>query len=81
MTEQADVLGIIKEGMRRANLPDRDIERDTGLYAEGIGFDSLATAELSALLEDEFGTDPFLEADLPQTVGDILDFYERASIG
>jgi acyl carrier protein len=81
MAEQADVMGVIKEGMRRANLPDRAIDRDTGLYAEGIGFDSLATAELSALLEDEFGTDPFLEAVLPLSVGDILDFYERASIG
>jgi acyl carrier protein len=80
MPEQADIVGVIKECMRRANLPDRPIERETGLYTEGIGFDSLATAELSAVLEDEFGTDPFLEADLPQTVGDILDFYERASI-
>lgn len=80
MAEQADIVGVIKECMRRANLPDRSIERDTGLYTDGIGFDSLATAELSAVLEDEFGSDPFLEADLPQTVGDILDFYERAPI-
>jgi len=80
MAEQADIVGVIKECMRRANLPDRPIERDTGLYTDGIGFDSLATAELSAVLEDEFGSDPFLEADLPQTVGDILDFYERAPI-
>jgi acyl carrier protein len=80
MTEQADIVRVIQECMRRANLPDRAIDRDTGLYTEGLGFDSLATAELSALLEDEFGTDPFLEADLPQTVGDILDFYEHASI-
>jgi acyl carrier protein len=79
MAEQADIVGVIKECMRRASLPDRPIDRDTGLYTDGIGFDSLATAELSAVLEDEFGTDPFLEADLPQTVGDILDFYERAS--
>jgi acyl carrier protein len=79
MAEQADVLGVIRECMRRANLPDLAIERDTPLYTDGIGFDSLATAELSAVLEDEFGSDPFLEADLPQTVGDILDFYERTA--
>jgi acyl carrier protein len=79
MAEQADVLGVIKECMRRANLPDQPIERDTALYTDGIGFDSLATAELSAVLEDEFGSDPFLEGDLPQTVGDILDFYERTA--
>ena len=76
MPEQADIVGVIKECMRRARLPARPIDRETGLYADGIGVDSLATAELSALLEDEFGSDPFLEADLPQTVGDILDFYE-----
>lgn len=76
MPEQADIVGVIKECMRRASLPGRPIDRETRLYADGIGFDSLATAELSALLEDEFGSDPFLEADLPQTVGDILDFYE-----
>ncbi len=80
MTEQADIVGVIKECMRRASLPGRPIDRETGLYADGIGFDSLATAELSAMLEDEFGTDPFLEADLPQTVGDILDFYGRAPV-
>jgi acyl carrier protein len=80
MTEQADIVGVIKECMRRASLPDRPLDRDTGLYTDGIGFDSLATAELSAVLEDEFGSDPFLEADLPQTVGDILDFYQRTPI-
>jgi acyl carrier protein len=80
MTEQADILGVIRECMRRASLPSRPLDRDTGLYADGIGFDSLATAELSAMLEDEFGTDPFLEADLPQNVGDILDFYGRSPV-
>jgi len=61
---------------------DKSVEfgRHTTLYADGIGLDSLETAELSAMLEDEFGTDPFLEADLPQTVGDILDFYGRAPV-
>jgi acyl carrier protein len=80
MTEQADIVGVIEECMRRAGLPGRPLNRETGLYADGIGFDSLATAELSAMLEDEFGTDPFLEGGLPQTVGDILDFYGRAPV-
>ena len=80
MTEQADIVGVIKECMRRARLPGRPIDRETGLYADGIGFDSLATAELSALLEDEFGTDPFLEAGLAQTLVDMLDFYGRAAV-
>ena len=80
MPGHAEIVGVIKDCMERAGLPDAPVERDTGLYAEGIGFDSLATAELSAVLEDEFGSDPFLEADMPQTVGDILDFYARAAV-
>ena len=57
---------------------DKDVEfdRHTPLYASGIGLDSLETAELSAVLEDEFGRDPFSSDTTPQTVGDILDFYD-----
>jgi acyl carrier protein len=36
----------------------------------------LEAAELSAMLEDEFGSDPFSAGgDLPETVGDIVAFY------
>lgn len=52
-----------------------DLAPTTGLYADGVGLDSLETAELSAVLEDEFGTDPFSGDGLPRTVADILDFY------
>jgi acyl carrier protein len=55
-----------------------DFNRDTPLYADGIGLDSLETAELSAVLEDEYGTDPFSADAMPQTVGDIVDFYDVA---
>jgi acyl carrier protein len=37
--------------------------------------DSLETAELSATLEDELGSDPFSQGDMPRTVGEVLDFY------
>jgi acyl carrier protein len=59
---------------------DKNVEfdRSTPLYAEGIGLDSLETAELSAVLEDEFGRDPFSADTMPQTVGDILDFFDTA---
>jgi acyl carrier protein len=49
---------------------------DTGLFAEGMGLDSLQTAELSVMLEDELGRDPFSEGALPQTIAEIVDFYE-----
>lgn len=47
----------------------------TSLYADGAGLDSLETAELSAVLEDEFGTDPFSADQMPETLGDIVGFY------
>jgi acyl carrier protein len=52
-----------------------DIDLTTSLFAEGLELDSLATAELSAVLEDAVGQDPFSEGDMPQTVGEVLDFY------
>ena len=49
---------------------------ETGLWGDGLGLDSLEAAELSAMLEDEFGTDPFSAGgDLPERVGDIVAFY------
>lgn len=54
-----------------------DVGSDTALFADGIGLDSLETAELSAVLEDELGQDPFSVGDvMPRTVGEILDFYD-----
>ena len=53
-----------------------ELELDTPLYADGVGLDSLEAAELSALLEDEVGSDPFTSDEMPQTLRDILAFYE-----
>lgn len=64
--------------LERANRSP-EVETSTGLFADGLGLDSLETAELSALLEDEVGTDPFSEGLLPQTVGELLDFYGAAA--
>jgi hypothetical protein len=52
-----------------------DAELDTPLYAEGIELDSLETAEFSALLEVEFGSDPWAGDVMPETIGEILAFY------
>lgn len=72
---------ILIELLDRLNKPfDGDLEDDTPLYRDGLGLDSLEAAELSAVLEDELGTDPFSAGDeLPGTVGDILAFYDAAS--
>ena len=60
--------------LKRASKP-LEVDDSTLLFADGLGLDSLETAELSAQLEDDLGTDPFSEGQLPQTVGELLDFY------
>jgi acyl carrier protein len=72
---QAEVEQTIRTFLERANKPAEELAPETSLYAEGLGLDSLETAELSATLEDEHGTDPFSAGPMPQTVGDILAFY------
>ena len=78
MSDAADaeaVTAAIRTFLERIEKPG-DFDAGTPLYADGLGIDSLETAELSALLEDEFGTDPFNSAaEMPETVGDILSFY------
>jgi acyl carrier protein len=72
---------VISEFLEVANKPVPDeLGDDLGLYAGGLELDSLGAAELSAHLEDEFGSDPFTAAltagdDMPETVGEIVAFY------
>ena len=71
---------VIAEFLNRAGRSNDALTGDTVLFGEGLELDSLEAAELSVMLEDELGTDPFSSADqLPQTVGDILAFYEVSS--
>jgi acyl carrier protein len=60
-------LGRVKKGV--------EIDTTTSLFGDGLGLDSLETAELSALLEDEHGTDPFSSGGVPQCIDEILAFY------
>lgn len=76
----ADVEATLRAFLTRAKKPTDALAPATPLYADGIGLDSLETAELSAVLEDEFGTDPFQTDTMPQTVGDILDFYRSVAV-
>jgi acyl carrier protein len=78
-TDASRVLTIIRELLERLEKSHGELTEATPLYADGLGLDSVEAAELSAILEDEFGTDPYSEGDLPDTVGDILAFYETPS--
>jgi acyl carrier protein len=76
--------GIIEEirgllARRKNPVPDRPIEEQTLLFTEGLDLDSLETAEFSALLEVRFGSDPFTDGQIPQSVGEVLAYYNRSS--
>jgi acyl carrier protein len=75
MADAATIEATIRNFLVRTKKAEVDFGRHTSLYEEGLGLDSLATAELSAILEDDFGIDPFSAGEVPQTIGDILDFY------
>jgi acyl carrier protein len=66
----------VREFIARVKPDVTEVELDTPLYADGVGLDSLESAELSALLEDELGSDPFTAVEMPQTMRDILAFYD-----
>jgi len=77
---QDKALEVITTFLQRMGKGRDELTADLSLYGDGLELDSLEAAELSALLEDELGSDPFsTSAEMPETVGDILAFYEVAS--
>ena len=75
-TDQDKVRAVISEFLARADKGGEGWTDDTGLWGDGLGLDSLEAAELSAMLEDEFGSDPFSAGgDLPERVRDVVAFY------
>ena len=79
MSEVQDkVIKVISLLLERADKSDVDVTLQSQLHGDGLGLDSLESAELSAVLEDEFGTDPFSAGLMPETVAEIVDFYAGA---
>lgn len=72
----AVVVKILESLLAAANKTDVEVALDAQIHGEGgLELDSLQTAELSAALEDELGTDPFSAGQMPETVGEIVAFY------
>ncbi len=76
-----DLCRILNEVKETGNLSIDEIDEEAQLYNGIIGLDSLDTATLSMKLEEKFGDDPYTEAQktgasFPQSIGDILEFYE-----
>jgi acyl carrier protein len=72
-----DAASTVRSFVARVKKRKKGVELDVSLYSEGIGLDSLDVAELSAVLEDEFGKDPFSNGLMPETIGDIVAFYDE----
>jgi acyl carrier protein len=72
-----DAASTVRSFVARVKKRKKSVELDVSLYSEGIGLDSLDVAELSAVLEDEFGLDPFSNGLMPETIGDIVAFYDE----
>ena len=75
MTVENEIVVIIRTIRKHQGFLDEDITLESALYDEGLGLDSLCVAELSSMLEKSYGKDPYTSKVLPQTVGDIVDFY------
>jgi acyl carrier protein len=71
----ADIQQTVEAFLVKAKKMRDDFDEQTPLYADGVGLDSLETAELSALLEDTHGVDPYSSGGFPQTLAEIQAFY------
>ena len=65
---------IIKQ--KDGNISLDSIDSNKSLTND-IGFDSLDIAQLSALLEDNLGSDPYSEGQILLTIGEIIEFYDK----
>ena len=72
---QSSIVTMIQGLLERTDKGDIAVDLTTAIHGDGLSLDSLETAELSAMLEDEFGTDPFGAGLMPETVGEIIGFY------
>lgn len=69
------IYATIRRLLEQREAEGTEIARDSKLTAD-LGLDSLELAELSAVLEDDIGRDPFSEGIVPETVGELIDYYD-----
>ncbi|MFW5941327.1 MAG: acyl carrier protein [Chloroflexota bacterium] len=72
----AQIQGMLGEILAHKNLNGSTIPPNASLYEQGVGLDSLDTAAFSAMLEATFGADPYSAGVFPETVADVVRFYE-----
>ena len=80
MSDRERVVTLLNTLLARRKKPVAcEITMETALYTKGLDLDSLEAAELSAMLETELGRDPYTDGKLPETVGDIVTYYEQTA--
>ena len=70
------VLKALKTLMRGKKGAPKDVSLDSDLY-DDLKLDSLESAELSVVLEDALGSDPYSEGEQPKTVAEVVAFYKK----
>jgi acyl carrier protein len=68
------ILDTIRMLLERRGEEPTALRPDADLYQD-LELDSLEIAELSVVLEDEFGTDPYTSGLVPRTVIEVVEFY------
>ena len=79
MSVESTVIAAIKRILEHQGLAEVEVVASAELYDDGIGLDSMCVAELSAVLEKTYGKDPYTSGEEPQSVQDIVDFYESGN--
>jgi acyl carrier protein len=72
---ETTIIGAIRTLLARRNQDGVEVTLASDLY-DDLELDSLEVAELSAVLEDDLGHDPYSEGIVPRTVGELLAFYQ-----
>lgn len=76
-TEEAQViLTMLQEQLGRRGTNAVTVSPQARLM-EDLEMDSLEMAELSAELEDKIGRDPFSQGIIPDTVAELIAFYDQ----
>ena len=70
------VVEILTTLLERRKKPVPPLRADSALFTDGLNLDSLEMTELAAMLDAEYGRDPFSDGELPETIGEIVRYYE-----
>jgi acyl carrier protein len=76
VTPNEIIINAIGTLLKRRGATGLEITPESKLTAD-LGMDSLELAELSAILEDDLGHDPYSEGLVPETVAELTTYYER----